>query len=367
MKASSNVEELKKQLSDLKDIYKSIDLSNKFLSSDIDSVADFYCKQGGRLGKPIEPEKKYENRPILAEEKNEYILKKKKSVILFIVCLILIFLTGNINDRSAIGTIIKIVVELAVFAGAIFFFVQIKINREMANDREFEIQLNQERYEQDKIIYNENKNYNNTEYPKLIEQYKVKLDDYNNWRRKFDDKYYNELLPETKAKLEESKNKLSEYEGLISDDYICYLDKLIIILDKGRAESLKEAINILESDLHNERMLEEAREQNRILEQQRQAEEMRAIQREMEERRHRDRMLEAANRQAEAAERQARESQERAEQARRESERNEKEFNKAQQKYNDAIFRKQYANNQSTRDNYDREAAKAYSDMLKYK
>lgn len=117
-------------------------------------------------------------------------------------------------------------------------------------------------------------------------------------------------------------NDLAELNDLITTDYLPALDTIIDLLRSGRADDLKEAINLYEDLVYRERQLQLEREKE---EQRRYEEQMR---REDEERRHREgmaqreemerqRIREERERQQREDERQAREDRERADRERK--------------------------------------------------
>lgn len=81
-----------------------------------------------------------------------------------------------------------------------------------------------------------------------------------------------------------AKKRLEDCNDLLTEEYLPAVDVLVDLLKSGRADDLKEAINLLEDIRYRERQLELQREQ----EQQRQREE--ALRRQDEERHHREQM-----------------------------------------------------------------------------
>ena len=225
--------------------------------------------------------------------------------------------------------------------------------------------------------YEKAERFNMTEYPKLLTEYEEQLSLYETEQQQIEQDYqaqvqkaeqeWNEFNDDALDKLPEINRAIGKYSGFLNEYYYDHVDRLVQILERGRADSISSAINVLESDLHNERMLEEERKRNRILQQQ-----------QIQEQRYRERMIYEADRQAAAAERQEREARERAERAERETERdrrnseitaryNKDQFDMAKKRYESALYGASATSDPRSKEKFEEEAAKAYGDMLKYK
>lgn len=100
-----------------------------------------------------------------------------------------------------------------------------------------------------------NEEYNNT-YPELMKQYTDTV-------KKYELKY-DEESTSSKERLDEINDRLKEYEGLISTKYYQNINEIITIIEDGRADSIKEALNIFISDSKQNELIKEQREANRI-------------------------------------------------------------------------------------------------------
>lgn len=108
-----------------------------------------------------------------------------------------------------------------------------------------------------KIIASNKKNeeYNNT-YQELLQQYTTAV-------KKCESKYDEENAL-SKEKIGEINARLQEYEGMISPKYYQNIGEIITIIEDGRADSIKEALNIFISDSKQNELIKEQREANRI-------------------------------------------------------------------------------------------------------
>lgn len=126
-----------------------------------------------------------------------------------------------------------------------------------------------------KMEYFERKNYMENEYPTKLKKYNQKIEEYtiamNNYNSKF-----SELLGLEISKINEKKSMKSEQLDKINEriktigniipiKFYDELDELIDIFDDGRADTVKEAINVLISDQHANKMLSEKRRENALL------------------------------------------------------------------------------------------------------
>lgn len=103
-----------------------------------------------------------------------------------------------------------------------------------------------------------NKEYN-ANYQELMEQYETEV--------KAVTEEYEKEQEVAKIKLNEITEKISAYEGIISPKFHNNIDDIITIIEDGRADSIKEAINIFISDSKQNELIEEQRKRNKIAEQ----------------------------------------------------------------------------------------------------
>ncbi len=102
----------------------------------------------------------------------------------------------------------------------------------------------------------ENKQFNDTEYPKLLKAYEQEVK-----RLK---PLYAEMRQDAKIKLAEVEEQIEQGNPIIGKKYYNNIKQIIEIIDDGRATSLPEAINILISDQNAQKLLNEQIRQNEI-------------------------------------------------------------------------------------------------------
>jgi hypothetical protein len=221
-------------------------------------------------------------------------------------------------DKDNIATL-PVILTLSGMGGALFGFSKYQTNKiKAAQNKRTEEALSE---------YNQKKNSAIAEYNAKIKIYeektesyksrlKVFLEEYATWRTV----YLEQVAEETiiAEKLEQDRlagiekihreeltpilNELASFSDIISTDYLPAIDTIIDLLKSGRADDLKEALNLYEEMLYRERQLQLQREQ----EWQRQQEE--ELRRQDEERRYREEMRfresQERNRQREEVQRQ---------------------------------------------------------------
>lgn len=95
----------------------------------------------------------------------------------------------------------------------------------------------------------------------ILENYEKELNEKKEKHMLFVEESMNNIK-ENNNRIDEYKKQLESMNCRISDNYFNELDKIINILDSGRADSLKEALNILESDRHNQKLIQLQEEEN---------------------------------------------------------------------------------------------------------
>ena len=140
--------------------------------------------------------------------------------------------------------------------------------------------------------------------------------------------------------------------------YYDNIQEIIDILETGRADDLKEAINVLEIDLHNNKMLKEEQKRNDLLKQQIRNEENAMYQ----EAQYRKEMLRIAEDQTRELEYQSREL----DRQKEERNRNRRKFEKAQDKYRLANLDIDRYKSGPSKELAERKAKDAFTDMMKY-
>lgn len=254
-----------------------------------------------RVYKPRQPEKPILGNPPgndtpLADEH-----KKKRGFIPLVAGFVAIcsLISGGLFLGDLVTLIANIVILIACGAGMLWFFIKYKsvkaadeeVTRMAVSSYETEKKEKEEKYKQaikeyqDKLVH--------------FEQAKTTfINEYIAWR----DIYIKHLSEEAtieeelekdrlagvnriyKEKYIPAKNNLDKVNDLISEDYLPVLDKIVSLIKSGRADGLKEAINLYEEIEYRERQLEIQRE----MEEQRQYEE--ELRRQDEERRYQQEM-----------------------------------------------------------------------------
>ena len=105
-----------------------------------------------------------------------------------------------------------------------------------------------------------NKEYNNT-LPELIKSYNQTISDCK-------ESYYQKYR-EYKEKLATAEQIIKKYDGIVAPKFYKNIDGIVEIIEDGRADSLKEAINIFISDSRQKDLVKAQKERNKIAEQQR--------------------------------------------------------------------------------------------------
>lgn len=218
---------------------------------------------------------------------NEY--KKKRAPIVFVVGFIAIcsLISGGLFSGDFLTIIINIVI-LAVCGFVILSFYK-KINELKIADEEV-TKLSIEGYECNKKEKEQKYEKDIREYKTLMNSYKLLkadfLEEYAKWRGLYLKSVEEEAEIEEKLeadrvamvkKIEDEEfipalNELAEFNNLITNEYLPAIDVIIDLLKSGRADNLKEAINLYEDIVYRERQLQLQREQE---EQRRYEEELR--------------------------------------------------------------------------------------------
>lgn len=299
----------------------------KILVDDVEHTADDAMEHMSKCydtayhpKKPVEPVEKKRPEPEKALT-NEY--KQKKGCLPLVAGFVAAcsLLSGSLFYGDIATKIINIVI-IAVCVVVILLFHRKKRELEAADQEahkravdnyELEAKVEKEKYEQDL-----------KEYQSLVNSHKLAkadfLEEYAKWREVYLESLEEES--EIEDKLEADRvaavekindeefvpilNELSELNDLVTTNYLPALDVIIDLLKSGRADDLKEAINLYEDMLYRERQLQlqrEQEEQRRYEEEQRRADEERRYQEEMrfreEQERQRQREEERREREAE--------------------------------------------------------------------
>ena len=216
---------------------------------------------------------------------------------------------------GAVGAII--VLAIAAAALCVFFRYKIKLGKEQEKKNEADARVAYEaRKEKFQEAYHKEMQAYESAYAEHEANRQAFLNDYTAWRKIYLESVAEEeeIDEKLEADREAAVSKINEEEfapamkelngtnDLVADEYLAALDILIDLLESGRADDLKEAINLFEELVYRERQLQlqrEQEEQRRREEEQRRREEERRYQEQMEfqreqerERRYEERMAE---------------------------------------------------------------------------
>lgn len=233
-------------------------------------------RKPNKLPKPII--KEFTNSELRELEIKKDTAKRKSKVALIVGIPILLALLPYFNN------ILTAIVGIAVFAICAYIFLSSKITVQQAEKTYSEI------YNAAMEEYNQQKEKTLSEYEQQVEQqekdYEQKqaefeqqlsafLDQYCEWRERYiqhlaEEKAIKERLENDRKQgvnllYEESflpaKKKLDQYNDCLSEEYLPVISTLIELLRNGRADDLKEAINLYDEIQYRERQLEFQREQ----------------------------------------------------------------------------------------------------------
>ena len=187
-----------------------------------------------------------------------------------------------------------------------------------------------------------NKEFNDNKYPELVKKYNEDIAAYENRVIELKQEYA-KMYADADKEIDRLNNELQLFEDIISKRYFSRAKDLAEIIEDGRADSLKEALNILKSDDDAAELLAEQKRKNDImredLERQREAEKEhnRQMERYAEQQaRAAEDEARAAQAQAEAIEKGNRQAKEEADRARREQKYRDSMAAEAQQRLNRA-------------------------------
>lgn len=113
----------------------------------------------------------------------------------------------------------------------------------------------------DIIIQNKKNEEENNHYPELLKRYEEDIINCKN--------VYKKKCLEKKKLMQEAEKEIEKFGDIINPKFYPNIDDIIEILEDGRADSLKEAINIFVSDSIQKELVKEQQKMNEITEQQR--------------------------------------------------------------------------------------------------
>lgn len=155
----------------------------------------------------------------------------------------------------------------------IYFLIKLLIIKKKRNEN---YKTKYEKYVEVKTKNEKANYYNQNVYPTLLEKYENDVEEYVSKCKELDEEYKSKYDIERKIYLEEKEDanielkklntEISKYKDLISENYYDSLYYIVQIIDNGRADSLKEAINIFHQDSHELELINEQRRKNKILE-----------------------------------------------------------------------------------------------------
>lgn len=229
-------------------------------------------KKPKKLPEPII--KEFTNSELRELEIKKDTAKTKSKVTLFVGIPILLALLPYFNN------FLTAIVGIAVFAICVYIFLSSKKTMRQAEEKYTEI------YNAAMEEYNQQKEKTLSEYEQQEKDYEQRqaeferqlsafLDQYCEWREQYiqhidEEKAIKERLENDRKQgvnhlYEESflpaKKKLDQYNDCLSEEYLPVIDTLIDLLRNGRADDIKEAINLYEEIQYRERQLEFQREQ----------------------------------------------------------------------------------------------------------
>lgn len=227
--------------------------------------------------------------------------KKKKSPFLFVAAFVAI--CSLISGGLFSGNALTVILNLAIIAACVItIFILYKKMKELKKADEEGTKLAIEIYEHRKKEQEQKYEQDMKEYQSLMTSYKLLradfIEEYTKWREIYLESLKEEAQIEEKLeadrvaavkKIEDEEfnpvlEDMAELNDLITTEYLPALEIIIDLLKSGRADDLKEAINLYEDIVYRERQLQLQREQ----EEHRRYEE--AMKREAEERHHREQM-----------------------------------------------------------------------------
>lgn len=204
-------------------------------------------------------------------------------------------ISGGLFSGETLTIVLNLIIIVACVIVALSFF---KKKKELVKEDEEATKIAIKEYEQTKIELQEKHKKDMEAYQNDINSYKLRkadfLEEYAKWREvyleslKEEEEIEEQLEKDRQAAVEKINNEefmpvlndLVELNDLVTEEYLPALDVIIDLLRSGRADDLKEAINLYEDIVYRERQLQLEREK----EAQRQREE--AMRREAEERHH---------------------------------------------------------------------------------
>lgn len=250
---------------------------------------------------PKEPSKpNYGTRPE-NDSAHSNALKQKQGCLPIVAGFIAVcsLVSGGLFSGDSGTMIMNIVILIACVVAGIYFYLN--LGKAKKTDEEATI-TKIESYEKEKKEKADKYNQDMIEYQTSLDSYKLQradfIDEYTNWRKVYLESLNEEAEIEEKLeadriaavkKIEAEEfmpllRDMAELNDLVATDYLPALDIIIDLLKSGRADDLKEAINLYEDIVYRERQLQLQREQE---EQRRYEEECRRAD---EERRHREEM-----------------------------------------------------------------------------
>lgn len=247
---------------------------------------------------PKEPNKpNYGTRP---ENESVHIdeLKKKQGCLPIVAGFVAIcsLISGGLFYGDSVTKTVNIVILIACVVAGIYFYLN--LGKAKKADEEATI-TKIESYEKEKKEKADKYNQDMIEYQTSLNSYKLQradfIDEYTKWRKVYLESLNEEAEIEEKLeadriaavkKIEAEEfmpvlNDMAELNDLITNDYLPALDIIIDLLKSGRADDLKEAINLYEDIVYRERQLQlerEKEEQRKYEEEQRRRDEERRYQ-----------------------------------------------------------------------------------------
>ena len=163
--------------------------------------------------------------------------------------------------------------------GGIALFFLVRLFFSLVSDYKSTIRYNKECVINAENARKENieiKRYNKEDYPKVLEKYQQDYEQYEKECKVIDDlikrkkEFYKKCFKEESNKTNDEIKKIDArirtYSDVVNENQLRFVNRLRNIIDMGRAESIKEAMNVMYQDDYNEELIREQQRQNDIYE-----------------------------------------------------------------------------------------------------
>lgn len=249
--------EIKEIISSLSDCYALYKERNNLENEKELSLEDYV---DSKLSKPIKPKKKSAINNLPCKKEERILLIYRILVDVLVVGLLALIIFVALTSKVAMADTIFIIVAMAIPFIAVEYYLFNKLKIERSNLFRM--------YQTNLYIEEDNKNienYNNSIYPKKLSKYQEECKDYDEKKDSLI-KEYNDNLSKIDKDIDKLNTEINGYKDLISPKYMSDIPSIISILEDGRADSLKDALNLMISDKRAEELFNEQKRKNDILE-----------------------------------------------------------------------------------------------------